>query len=178
MPKIRTLAALAATAVSLGVVPSALAHTDSVGNANGSPTMNECVAMIDCTYINYHDGKPSDVIKHSGTLTSWTLNADSSPGTVQLRILRPTGSHHFKVVFTSKVKTVNSDGKNTFSAHVKVASGEVLGLSNDTSGLYMAPASSSHCIRFYMGSLDTGWSFEANMNVSQLHLLLSAKVKS
>jgi glutathione S-transferase len=47
MPKIRTLAALAATAVSLGVVPSALAHTDSVGNANGNPMMNECAAMIE-----------------------------------------------------------------------------------------------------------------------------------
>ena len=64
MRNIRTLTALAATAVSLAVVPAALAHTDSVGNANGSPTMNECVAMIDCTYINYHKGKPSDVIKH------------------------------------------------------------------------------------------------------------------
>jgi hypothetical protein len=178
MAKIRALAALAATAVSLGVVPSALAHTDTVGNANGSPTMNECVAMIDCTYINYRNGSPSDVIKHSGTLTSWTLNADSSPGTVQLRILKPTGKHHFKVVFTSKTKTVNNDGTNTFSAHVKVAGGEVLALSNDTSGLYMARASSNHCIRFYMGSLDTGSSFDANMNVSQLHLLLSAKVRS
>jgi hypothetical protein len=178
MPKIRTLAALAATAASLGVVPSALAHTDSIGNANGDPMINECVAMIDCTYIDYHNGRPSDVIKHSGTLTSWTVNAGSSPGTVQLRVLEPTGHHHFKVVFTSKVKTANNDGKNTFSAHVKVKSGEVLALSNDTSELLMVPASSSNSLRFYMGSLDTGWSFDANMNVSQLRLLLSAKVKS
>ena len=113
-----------------------------------------------------------------GTLTSWTLKADSSRGDVQLRILQPTGGNHFKVVFTSKTKTVNNLGKNTFSAHVKVKSGEVLALSNDTSGQYMAPASSNNCVRFYMGPLDTGWSFNANMNVSQLHLLLSAKVSS
>ncbi len=54
----------------------------------------------------------------------------------------------------------------------------MLALSNDTSGLYMASASSKNCVRFYMGPLDTGWSFNANMNVSQLHLLLSAKVSS
>jgi hypothetical protein len=178
MRHIRTFTALVATAVSLGVVPAALAHTDTVGNASGDPMANECVAMIDCTYINYHKGKPSDVITRSGTLTSWTLNAGSSPGTVQLRILKPTGAHHFKVVFTSKTKTVGHSGKNTFSAHVKVKSGEVLALSNDTSGLYMASASSQDCVRFYMGSLDTGSSFDANMNVSQLHLLLSAKVAS
>jgi hypothetical protein len=54
--------------LSLAVAPAALARTNTVGNATGNPTMNVCAASIDCTYINYHHGKPTDVVKHSGTI--------------------------------------------------------------------------------------------------------------
>ncbi len=174
MLKLRTLTALATTGLALAAAPAALAATHTVGNSSGNPTSNMCVAQIDCTYVNYHNGKPSDVIKQTGKLKSWTLNAGSIGGTVRLRILQPTSGGGFKIVQSSSTKVVNNAGNNTYSANIPVKSGDVLALTNDTSGLYMSTASSSHCLRFWMGTV----SGKPTDNVSMLHLLLSAKVNS
>ncbi len=70
MRKLRTLTALAATAALAGRAPAALAHTTPVGHVRGTPTMNVCLLSQDCTYINFPHGKPTDVVKRSGTLTA------------------------------------------------------------------------------------------------------------
>jgi hypothetical protein len=177
--QIRTLTALAAAAsLSLAAAPAAFARTSQVGNASGSPTMNICVASQDCTYLNYRNGKPTDVVKHSGTIVHWSLNAGSEGGQVQLRVLRPIGSGHFKAISSSAVKTVMTTGTNTFSAHIKVKQGDVLALSNDTSGIYMATAPAGTCVRYFGSPLSNGSSGKPTQVSPQLRLLLSGAVKS
>jgi hypothetical protein len=174
----RTLTALAAASLSLAAAPPALASTRHVGNANGSPTMNICVASQDCTYVNYRHGKPTDVVKHSGTIVHWSLNAGSEGGQVQLRILRPIGGGHFKAISSSAVKTVMTTGINTFSAHIKVKQGDVLALSNNTSGIYMAGAPAGTCVRYFGSPLHNGSTGRPTQIAQQLRLLVSADVKS
>lgn len=74
---LRTLTALAAGMLSLAAAPAALAQSSAVGNAGGSPTMNLCVSMQSCTYVNYRNGKPTDVVRHTGTIVDWSVNAGS-----------------------------------------------------------------------------------------------------
>ncbi|HUO69586.1 MAG TPA: hypothetical protein VMU39_02330 [Solirubrobacteraceae bacterium] len=177
MRHFRHLAALATTALSLAAAPAALAQTTSVGNANGSASMNICLAQINCTYVNYQHGKPTDVVKRTGTLVDWSLNAGSVGGQVQLRILRPTTHGAFKVIRSSAVQTVSSTGINVFSANLKVRRGDVLALSNATSGIYMASAPAGTCVRYFMGPLNDGQSMKPSTIAPQLHLLISAHVK-
>jgi hypothetical protein len=175
----RTLTALAATAsLALAAAPAAFAKTSGVGNSNGGATMNVCPAQIKCTYFNTHNGKPTDVVKRSGTVTDWSLNAGSTGGFVRLRILRPIAGGKFKVVRSSAVHTVNAIGLNTFSAHIPVRAGDVLALGNDTSGIYMEHANPGTSVRYFEPSLHDGASGKPNQVTPELHLLLSAHVKS
>jgi hypothetical protein len=178
MRRFRMLTALTTASLALAAAPAAFAQTSSVGNSGGSATMNVCVASIECTYVNYHNGKPTDVVKHAGSVTNWSVNAGSIGGQVQLRILRPTSGGKFKVVQTSSTHTVNTIGLNTFVAHINVKAGDVLALRNATSGIYMAQASPGTCVRYFSPDPSDGQSAKPNTIVQQLHLLLSAHVKS
>jgi hypothetical protein len=177
MRTIRHLAALLTAALSLAAAPAALARTATVGNANGSPNMNICFAQINCTYVNYLHGATTDVVKRTGTLVDWSLNAGSVGGQVQLRILRPTTHGNFKVIRSSVVRTVSSAGINTFPANLKVQRGDVLALSNATSGIYMTGAPAGTSVRYFMGAVSNGQSMKPTTISPQLHLLLSAHVK-
>jgi hypothetical protein len=179
MRQLRTLTALAATAsVALAAAPAAFARTSGVGHSSGSPTMNVCAATIKCTYFNTHNGKPTDVVKRSGTVTDWSVNAGSAGGQVRLRILRPSGGGNYTVVRSSSVHTVKASGLNTFSANVKVRAGDVLALGNGDSGLYMENADPGNSVHYYMPSPTNGASGKPNQVTPDLHLLLSAHVKS
>jgi hypothetical protein len=176
MPKLRTLTALAATALTLAAAPAALAKTTPVGNSSGTPAMNVCPLSQDCTYVNFKHGTATDVVKRSGTLVDWSLNAGSVGGQVQLRILRPVGHGKLKAVHSSALETVTVAGLNTFSAHIKVKRGDVLALSNDSSGLYMQSAPAGQCVRHFSSTLSDGTTGRPNQVTPQLHLLLSAVV--
>ncbi len=178
MRNFRTLAALATASLSLAAAPAALAQTSAVGSAAGSPTMNICLAQINCTYVNYQHGRPTDVVRRNGTLTDWSLNAGSQGGQVQLRILRATSHGNFKVIRSTAIETVSTTGINTFSANLKVKRGDVLALSNDTSGIYMASAPAGTCVRYFMGPLSDGQWMKPSHISQQLRLLMSAHVKS
>jgi hypothetical protein len=178
MRRFRILTALATASLALAGAPAAFAHTSNVGNSGGSATMNVCLASIECTYVNFHNGKPTDVVKHAGWVTNWSVNAGSTGGQVELRILRPIGGGNFKIVQTSATHTVNDIGLNTFSAHIKVRARDVLALRNATSGIYMAQANSGTCVRYFSPDPSTGQSAKPNQIVQQLHLLLSAHVQS
>jgi hypothetical protein len=179
MIRIRILTALAATSAALAASPTAFAHVQSTGNANGTPAMNICVAQIDCTYVNFRNGKPTDVVKHNGTIVSWSLNAASTGGQVRLRILRPVAGGKFLAVHTSMIRTVSLTGLNIFPAHIKVRRGDVLALENSDSGLYMANAPAGTCIRYfgYMDSIADGSTAAPNRVAPQLHTLLSAELQ-
>jgi hypothetical protein len=178
MRHLRTLTALAATgSLVLAAAPAAMAKTSGVGNSNGNATMNICVFQQDCTYINYKHGKPTDVVRHTGTLTSWSLSAGSVSGQVQLRVLRPAGGGKFKAVHSSAVKTVTQIGLNSYSARIGVRRGDVLALSNATSGIYMASATPENSIHYFSSTLADGSTAKPDASAPSLHLLLSAHVK-
>ena len=176
MRNIRTLISLAIASLTLAAAPAAIAKTSNVGNSNGSPTMNLCALSIDCTYVNYKHGKPSDVVRHKGTVDSFSLNAGSVGGQVQLRVLRPRPHGKFKVVHSSATETVTMTGLNTFTTHLKVKRGDVLALSNDSSGIYMGTAPTGRCVRYFQGPLPDGSIGKPTHIAPQLHLLLSATV--
>jgi hypothetical protein len=178
MPRLSTLAALTAAGLSLAAAPAAFAKSDSVGNSHGTATDNVCVAQIACTYVNYKDGKPTDVVRHAGALKSWTVTAASTGGTVRLRVLRPAGHGKLKFVRSSGLRTIATDGANTFHTYLRVKKGDVLALSNDTSGLYMSHAPAGREIRYfnYDQPQADGQRGKPSRVVPQLHLLLSAKV--
>jgi hypothetical protein len=177
MTRIRTIAALAATALSLGAAPAALAHTSTVGNASGTPSMNACLSLIDCTYVNYKGAHPTDVVTHGGRIVSWSVNADSINGYVELRVLRPVGGGKFKGVHTSASELVAVLGINTYSANIKVKAGDVISLENATSGGYMA-AAPHRCIHYfgYGNPITDGMTGKPDQNLSHYRALLSATV--
>jgi hypothetical protein len=137
MTTLRSLTALAAASLTLVAAPAAFAKTTAVGNSSGTPTMNICVLQIDCTYLNYTHGKPTDVVKHSGTIVDWSLNAGSTGGQVQLRVLRPIGHGRYKAIRSGTLETVSAIGINTFSANLAVRRGDVLALRNDSSVIWL-----------------------------------------
>jgi hypothetical protein len=179
MRHLRALTAIAATAslALAAAAPAAMAKTTNVGNSNGTPTMNICLFQFDCTYINYKTGKTTDVVRHTGTITSWSLNAGSTGGQVQLRVLRPVSGGKFKAVHSSAVRTVSNIGLNTFSAHIAVKRGDVLALSNATSGIYMATATADNTINYFSSTLADGSTGKPDATAPSLHLLLSGHEK-
>jgi hypothetical protein len=97
-------------------------------------------------------------------------------GLVRLRVLRPVANGNFKVRATSLVRTIANTGVNTFPAHLTVKPGDVLALTNSTSGIYMAAAPTANSVRYFDAPL-TGAAAKPNRTAPQLHLLLSAHVK-
>jgi hypothetical protein len=179
--RIRTITALGAAAVSLAAAGPALASSSHVGNAGGTPNMNICLLDFQCTYINTHHGARSDVIRHSGTLTRWTVNAASSGSPVRLRILRPVGHGRLKFVRSSAMQTTQDTGPNTFTAHIPVKRGDVLGLTNTTSALVMENSDDpSRAVKYfdYTAPQSRGSVGKPDQTYPQpLRLLLSARVR-
>ena len=174
--RLRTFTALAAAAASLAAAPAALAHTRKIGNASGTPSMNVCVLGFNCTYINAQSGKPSDVVRHTGTITSWSLNAGSQGGRVRLRALRPIAGGKFKAIRSSVLRTVLTTGLNTFPAHLGVRKGDVLALGNDSSGIYMAQSTPGTSIKYFSNPFGDGSTGAPDRTATQLHVLLSAQL--
>lgn len=122
------------------------------------PVQNVCFFEVDCTYVNFAHGKPGDVVRHSGTIISWS---SLKCGALQLRVLRPAGHGKFKFVRSSIVMAAPNQGVNVFSAHIPVKAGDVLALrdtgsATQSSCLMFANASSSRGVRYYKPSPSDG----------------------
>jgi hypothetical protein len=183
MPRTAALIATAVAAASLAAAPAAMAHphTSNVGEAHGEAHQNVCLVDYACTYVNYKHGKASDIVKHTGAIKQFTLKAPEGGGTIRLRILRPAGHGKFRFIRSSGLKTV-SENHTTFKTYLKVRKGDVLGLTNSTSGLYMRedsnPASTDEVRTFSYtteGAQD-GHTYAADRSSPGLHTLLTAKV--
>jgi hypothetical protein len=155
----RRITAAAVVAASLAAAPAALAHSaTTVGRIAGMPVQNVCFFEVDCTYVNFAHGKPVDVVRHSGTITSWS---SLKCGALQLRVLRPAGNGRFKFVRSSMVTAAPNQGINVFSAHIPVQAGDVLALrdtgsATQSSCLMFANAGSSRGVRYYKPSPSDG----------------------
>ncbi len=174
MSRLHFVATLSAAALSLCAAPPALAGTSSVGSSAGTPSANICALSFTCTYVNYRHGKPTDAVRRAGTLVDWSVNAGSVGGQVELRVLQPVGKGRFKLRASSSVETIANAGENTFGADLKVRRGDVLALTNATSGIYMATAPAGTCVRYFDASI--GGAAKPDGIAPQLRLLLSAHV--
>lgn len=164
-----TAVAVSVTAMAAAMVaaPAALATTSSsVGSISGQPAMNVCLFKVDCTYVNFAHGKPTDVVKHSGTIVSWkSLRC----GGLQLRVLRPVGNGKFRFVRSSVTRAATVFGINTFPAHIPVQAGDVLALRDtgsaaQSSCLMFANSGASHSVRYYKPSPHDGATAKPNQS--------------
>jgi hypothetical protein len=172
------LIATATAALSLAAAPAAMAHTRTVGSTAGEPTQNICLADFACTYVNYQDGKPTDVVKRSGTIRHWSVRSASGGGAVQLRVLRPQGHGRYRFV-RSSARRIPGLGLTTFPANLKVRRGDVLALANSTSELLMRTAGPGAEVRLFdfTSHMADGQTDGFARTAPMLHVLLSASVR-
>lgn len=114
----------------------AATQTVTLGDSSGAPSQNLCPASINCTYVPFSNSSaPELAVPFDGTLTSFRVNAGSTGGAVELRVLRPAGGGQYTGVGTSPAKTITNTGGQTFTVSLQVKAGDVLGLDNSTSAL-------------------------------------------
>jgi len=163
----RRITAVAVSVAAMVAAPAALASTSSsVGSVSGAPAMNVCLFMVDCTYVNFAHGKPTDVVKHSGTIVSWKA---LRCGGLQLRVLRPVGNGKFRFVRSSVTRAATIFGINTFPAHIPVHAGDVLALRDtgsaaQSSCLMFAVNGAGHSVRYYRPSPHDGATAKPNQS--------------
>src|SRR5947209_9531726 len=115
------LASLVAAAAGAGITiliataGAGAANSVTVGSTIGNPTGNICPASINCTYLPYLNGTPALQVPLDGTVTSFSVNAGSTGGKVELRVLRPAGGGGFKGAGTSPAETITNTGGQTFN---------------------------------------------------------------
>jgi hypothetical protein len=177
MRRLLTPVALAALTLAL-TATSAVAKTSSVGSSSGTPTANICALSFECTYVNFAHGAPSDVVRQAGTLREWSLNAGSVGGEVQLRILRRVKHGQLDFVRSSSWETIANAGENTFTSALKVKAGDVLAVTNSSSGIYMSAGPSGVCVRYFDAAVTDGTTGRLDRVAPRLHLLVSATVTS
>jgi hypothetical protein len=167
---------LAVAVGSAGAAPSTT--TTTLGSTTGTPSMNICVAGLNCTYATFNGvASPALEVPFDGTVTSFSVNSGSGTGAVELRVLRPTGDGRFKGVATSAAEIL-ALGPQTFKVSVPVKAGDVLGLDNSTSALLFDSTSPTPITAYYQpppGLPDGTTGFPNNYKVG-LRLLLSATV--
>ncbi len=118
------MAAAGAVAVATWITTAGAAtQTVTLGSTSGSPSANICLAMVDCTYVPFTGGSnPSLQVPFAGTVTSFSVNAGSAGGSVELRVLRPTGGGQYAGEASSLPRTL-STGMNTFTISLPVQAG-------------------------------------------------------
>jgi hypothetical protein len=166
--------ALGATAIAS---PGAAGQTVTLGSVTGSPTMNLCVGS--CTYLPFAGvASPSLQVPFDGTVTSFSLNAGSSGGSVRLRVLRPAGGGQFTAVANGPAATIPDLGVSTFAVSVPVKAGDLLALDNDSSAILFDTSDGAAVTAYYQPALADGATAAPNRTQGGLRLLFSATVQS
>jgi hypothetical protein len=178
----RSIAALlaagaAGVAAAVAVGSAGAANTVTLGSTSGDPMGNICVATINCTYVPFSNAAAPELqVPFDGTVTSFSINSNSSSGSVKLRVLRPSGGGQFTGVGTSTAEPLAS-GLNTFTVSLPVKAGDVIGLDNDSSALLFDVTNSTPLTAYYeVPSLADGATAPPNHTQMGYRLLLSATV--
>jgi hypothetical protein len=174
------VAATAGLAVALAVSSAGAANqTVTLGSTSGTPSANICLATFDCTYVPFTNvSNPGLQVPFDGTVTSFSVNAASATGVVELRVLRPAAAGKYTGAGTGPPETL-SLGVNTFTISLPVKAGDVLGLDNESSALMFDTSSASPLTPYYeLPPLVDGTTAEPSHVQSGYRLLLSATVQS
>jgi hypothetical protein len=147
----------------------------TLGSTAGTPNMNVCLAMINCTYVPFNGAAdPQLQVPSDGTITSFAVNSASAGDTVELRVLAPAGNGQFTGAGTSPAQTLGT-GVTTFTVSMPVKAGDILALDNDDSALIFDDTSPTAINAFYeTPSLADGATAAPNHEQTGNRLLLSA----
>src|SRR5947209_2355875 len=127
------LVALVTTATGVGLAigvasagaDSAAPTTTTLGSTTGTPNQNICVASINCTYVPFGSAaQPGLQVPLDGMVTSFSVNSGSGTGSVELRVLRPSGKGKFTGAGSSPPETL-AGGPQTFTGSLPVQACEV-----------------------------------------------------
>lgn len=172
---------LAALVGSAGASTPAAAATTTLGSTTGTPSqnINACNSPITCTFVPFSSAaNPSLRVPFDGTVTSFSVNAGSAGGTVELRVLRPAANGQFTGAGTSPTETLAA-GPNTFTISLPVKAGDVLGLDNATAALMFDTSTANPVFTaYYQPALANGSTGTPGNNQTGYRLLLSATVTS
>jgi hypothetical protein len=116
-------------------------------------------------------------VPFDGTVTSFSVNSESSGGTVQLRVLRPLGNGQYTAAGTSAAGTL-ATGVNTYATSLPVTAGDLLGLDNATSALLFDNSSIAPDVQYFQPGLADGQTGAPNQVEGGYGLLLAATVQS
>lgn len=118
--------ALATAAVALVAAAPATAAPATIGSVTGSfsPAGIQCTSALQLATA---PSSPSYVVPFDGTITSWSVQGVSQPGTAQLQVYRPLAPNQWRLVAESAVKQVPANVVTTFSARIPVRQGDILG---------------------------------------------------
>jgi hypothetical protein len=171
-------AAGVAVAIAIASAGATTSQTVTLGSASGTPSTNICVASFKCTYVPFTGvSSPALQVPFDGTVTSFSVNAGSAGGPVELRVLRPAGGGKYTGAGTGPVKTL-SLGMNTFAVSLAVKAGDLLGLDNDSSALIFDTSPATAITAYYSPALADGATAAPNNNKSGSRLLLSTVVQA
>ncbi len=179
--KARRFAALLAVAsggavLAVSVASGSSPQTVTLGNASGRSEANICSSGLDCTYVPYGGASDPELkVPFVGTVTSFSVNAGSTGGQVELRVLRPGSSEQFTAVATSPPETLSATGINTFAVSLPVATGDVLALDNESSAIMFETSSGSASTHYFEPAIKEE-STRTPEGKSAVRLLLSAEV--
>jgi hypothetical protein len=171
------LAAAAGLTVALMVASASMAsQTVTLGSTSGTPSANICFAA--CTYVPFTNvSNPGLQVPFDGNVTTFSINAGSSGGSVELRVLRPAGAGQYTGTGTSPSETL-SIGVNTFPVSFPVKAGDVLGLDNDSSALMFDTSDTTPFTAYYEPNLADGGTAVPTQIQPGARLLLSATVEA
>jgi hypothetical protein len=147
------------------------------------------VANFNCTYVPFHLNSSTPELQvppgFDGTVTSFSVNAGSTGGKVELRVLRPEGGGQFKGAGTSPAETITNTGGQTFNISLPVKAGDVLGLDNASSAVLFDNTDATYFTQYYQPmnadgtpGLPDNTTAAPNNQANQTRLLLSAVVQS
>jgi hypothetical protein len=119
----------AALVMGIGASP---ATALTIGQTSATPTT--CQANLDVVPQSVASG-PDYVVPNVGgilnwTLTSWSTRANSTPGSLALKVWRPLGGQAYQVVAHDGPHALSVNTGNTFNTSLAMTTGDVLGLHN------------------------------------------------
>jgi hypothetical protein len=166
-------------ALAVGSPGAAGSQTVTLGSTSGTPTRNICAGSINCTYVPFSNlSTPELQVPFGGTVTRFSVNAGSTGGKVELRVLRPAGGSQYIGAGTSPGETLTTTGVNKFNVSLPVKAGDVLGLDNDSSAVMFDISSATPVTYYYeLPSLADGTTAAPNRTQKGDRLLLSAEVQ-
>ena len=129
------LMALVVLAAALSFTGQAGATTAQIGGANAQPTAGCSTAGGETLVQATSSAAMPYAVPFAGVITSWSFVSAGTASPIKLKIFRPTAvPTDFTTVAESPTVTPAAETRTTFSANIRVAAGDLLGLRSNGTG--------------------------------------------